>query len=136
MKHEELLIAAIRKLEDEGFRIIRLDRRIVPDAIAIKDNEVIAIEAETGMSGIYLTRKKMMNSQYDSTIIVTRPYSQCYHRPEVYYRVFELFKKGGHSYREIRRIVMDEFDLESLSVSTIHDWRKGKKKPLSLLNTI
>ena len=133
-EHERLLTMAIEKLKAEGFRIIRLDHRIVPDAIAIKDNSIIAIEAETGASGVYLTKKKIKNSQYDEMVIVTKPYNQYYHKAKVYHRVLELAKEEKYSYREIREKVMKEFNLESLSISTVHDWIKGLKKPLTLLN--
>lgn len=135
-EHERLLIEAIKKLEQAGFRVIRLDHEVVPDAIAIKNNKVIAVEASTDFANIYLTKRKMKHSQYDEEIIVTKPFDQRYHKPEVYYKVLELAKKKKHSLRQIRKIVMVEFGLKALSVSTVHDWIKGQKKPLTLLNTI
>jgi len=133
-EHEKLLIAAIKRLENEGFRVIRLDHRIIPDAIAIKENHVVAVEASIGTTNVYLVKRKLKDSEYDEEIIITRPYDQHYHDAKVYYRVLKLFKEHKYSYREIREIVIKEFNLKSLSCSTVHDWIKGLKKPLTLLN--
>lgn len=134
LTHEKMLLAGIEELKKQGFRIIRLDRRIIPDAIAIKEKEVIAIEASTNPTNVWLVKKKFESgSQYDAEIIITKPYDIQYHSPDTYYRVLELHKEEIHSYREIRRTIMKEFNLKTLSVSTIHDWIKGNKRPLTLL---
>jgi len=133
-EHEKMLIKTIRILESEGFRVIRLDRRIIPDAIAIKGKKVTAIEVSTSQTSVSITKRKISGSQYDSELIVTRPYNQHYHKPEVYFRVLELAKQNKYSYRTIRAMVMKEFNLASLGITTIHEWIKGKKKPLTLLN--
>jgi len=132
--HEKLLRAGIKAMEDQGFRVIRLDRRIIPDAIAVKEKEIIALEADTNPTNIWLTKRRFdKGSQYDAEIIITKPYSSQYHKAETYYRVLELHQEGKYSYREIRRKVMQELQLKSLSVSIIYDWIKGRKKPLTLL---
>jgi len=132
-EHEEILQSAINELRKQGFRIIRLDHRIVPDALAIKDKEVIAVESETTYTGIWLTRRKLEDSQYDAEIIVTRPLNAHLFNPEVYYEVLRLMREGK-SYRETKRFVIEKFQLKSLSVATIHNWLKGKSKPVTLRN--
>lgn len=129
--HEELLVSAIQSLETQGYRVIRLDRRIVPDAIAIKNSEVIAIEADTSPTKVWLTKRKFESekSQYDAEIIVTKPYNSYYHTPKVYYRVLELYNSGDYSFREVKEKVMKEFELKTLAISTIHDWVKRRKIP-------
>lgn len=132
--HEQLLRAGIKAMEDQGFRVIRLDRRLVPDAIAIKEEEIVALEADTTPTSVWLsTRRFDKGSQYDAEIIITKPYSSQYHKAETYYRVLELYQQKEYSYREIRRKIMKELQLKSLSISTICDWIKGRKKPLTLL---
>lgn len=119
-------------MKKEGFRIIRLDRRMVPDAIAIKKDSVVAVEVDTNPTNIWLTRRKFKGgSQYDEEIIVTRPYNDHYHTPETYYEALRL-RKSGNSYREIRDNLVKKFNLEHLAVSTIVDWVKGRKRPLGV----
>ncbi len=130
--HEELLLAGIKAMEDQGYRVVRMDRRVIPDAICIKDNQVVALEADTSPSNVWLSRRKYGNTrQYDEQIIVTRPFSTQFHKKETYDRVMELYLEGN-SYREIKRKVMGEFDLKTLSVSTVYDWIKGRKRPITL----
>jgi len=127
-EHEYMLQKAIDELKKQGYRIIRLDHRIIPDAIAIKQKEVIAVESETSMSGIWLTRRKFENSQYDAEIVITRPLKQCFHTPETYKEVLKL-SKTGKSYREIQKLLKEKYKLKSLAISTIHSWIKGIKMP-------
>jgi hypothetical protein len=42
-RHEEVLIAKIKELEHDGFRVRRLDGKLA-DALAIKDNTLYAVE--------------------------------------------------------------------------------------------
>jgi len=129
--HEELLRQAIEKLKSEGFRVIRLDRRVVPDAIAIKDNEVVAVEASTSFPNIYLTKRKFEDgtSQYDAEIIVTRKLSDHYHSIREY-NWARLFRDKGMSYTQIQKELEKEFK-RHVPRSLICDWVKGKKKPLT-----
>jgi len=128
-EHESILQSTINELRKQGFRVIRLDHRIVPDAIAIKERSVSAIEVETSMTGLSLTRRKFDGSQYDDEIIVTRPLNPHYHKMEVYNEAIAL-SKANKSYREIRRFLKEKYALETLAISTIHDWIKGKQRPI------
>jgi len=131
-EHDIMLRMAIKKLKASGFRVIRLDRRNIPDAIAINSSKIYAVEVYTRCANVHLAKRILKDSQYDEEIIVTKKYDEHYHKPEVYYKVLALRKKN-ESYRAIRRKVMREFNLNHLSISTIVDWVKGKKKPLTLL---
>ena len=127
-EHEKMLQTAINQMKQQGYRIIRLDHRTIPDAIAINDKEIIAMESETSSSGVWLSRRKLEDSQYDAEIIITRPLDAHYFEPKVYYEVLKLLKEGN-SYRETKRLVIEKFQLESLSIATIHNWLRGKCKP-------
>ncbi len=128
-EHERMLQSAINELIKQGFRVIRLDHRVIPDAIAVKNKEIIAVESETSGTGIWLSRRKLEDSQYDAEIIITRPLEAHYFEPEVYHEVIRLVKEGN-SYRETKRLVTEKFKLKSLSLSTVNKWVKGKSKPL------
>lgn len=132
VSHEKLLQAGIKEMKKQGFRVIRLDRRKVPDAIAIKDSEVVAIEASTNPTNIWLTKRAFdkKGSQYDAEIIVTKKYSDHYHTKEEYEYALKL-RKSGNSYREIKRLFESLFGVP-VSVSTLHDWCEGKSKPLGI----
>jgi Holliday junction resolvase len=129
--HEQLLQCAINAMENQGYRVIRLDRREIPDAIAIGNNEIVAIEAETNPSGVWLLKKNFEKShhQYDSEIVVANPLlrSRKSHSKEEYFRVLEL-RKGGCSYTEIQTHFQFEFN-KHLCRSLIHKWVRGKSKP-------
>jgi len=130
--HEELLINAIKELQKQGFRIIRLDRRAVPDAIAIKEQEVVAVEADANPTSIWLTKKKFENgtSQYDGEIVVTKPYSEHYHTSGEYVLALQL-RSEGRSYREIQRILKEKTG-RPIPTSLLHYWIKGRSKPLTV----
>ena len=127
-EHETQLQSAINELKKQGYRIIRLDHRIVPDAIAISDKEVVVVESETSWAGTWLSRRKLKDSQYDAEIIITRPLNQHYHTREVYNEVLNL-SKSGKSYREIQRLMKEKHKLKTLAVTTIHNWIKGRSQP-------
>lgn len=121
--------AGIKTLTKEGYRVIRLDRRKVPDAIAVKDSDVIAVEADTSPTSIWLTRKAFDKgvSQYDAEIIVTKPYSEHFHARAEYMLALEL-RKQGMSFRAMKRLLEEKFP-RRFSTSILHDWCSGRKKP-------
>ncbi|MDG6939882.1 MAG: hypothetical protein JRN39_05735 [Nitrososphaerota archaeon] len=128
--HEELLQAGVRELQKQGSRIIRLDKRPIPDAIAIKDNFAVVVEADTHPTSAWLTEQKFIDGSeyYDELITITQPFSEPYYKAATYRGVFQL-RKHGRSLREIRKIIGEEAGRKP-SVATIHDWLKGKKQPL------
>ena len=127
-EHEKILQEGIQALESKGYRVIRLDHRVVPDAIALKGKMVLAVEASTSISNIFLTKRKFnTGSQYDEEVIVTRPFSERFHLINEYN--FVIAEYGKHSsYREIRHNFKQKFG-KNISVSTIHDWIKGESRP-------
>jgi len=92
------------------------------------------VEADISPTNVYLTRRKIETgqSQYDAEIIITKPFSEHYHSAEEYFSALEL-RKDGFSYRKIQRVLKERFGRD-IPHSLIHDWIKGKKKPLTLLN--
>jgi len=129
--HEALLEAAMRELRRQGFRLIRLDRRAVPDAIAFKGQDVIAVEADTSPTSVWLTRRKFESgqSQYDAEIIVTKPFSDHYHSWREYHAAIDL-RKEGLSYKAIQRTLKERFG-RHVPLSLINGWIKGKTKPIT-----
>ena len=130
-EHEKMLQIAIKEMKLQGYRVIRLDRRIVPDAIAINEKEIVAIESDTTFTGVAFARRRLENSQYDAEIVVTKPLDQYYFEPDIYKEVIKLMNEG-HSFRETRKIAMEKFHLKSLSIATIHNWLKDRCRPPSL----
>lgn len=55
--HQESIIKIMAELRKEGYRVFNVRGRKVPDAIAIKGDEVIAIESLIGSSAGYGDRK-------------------------------------------------------------------------------
>ena len=130
--HEEILRAAINALQGQGFRVIRLDRRKVPDAIAIKSDEVLAVEASTNPTNIWLTRRAFEKgtSQYDAELIATKPYSKHFHTREEYLLALEL-RKQGMSYIAMSRVLQEKFG-RGFCLSLLHSWCSGAKRPLGV----
>ena len=132
IKHEQMLQAAIKNMQQQGFRVIRLDKRKVPDAIAFKETEVLAIEADTNPTSVWLTRRAFENgtSQYDAEVIVTKPYSNHYHTKEEYFFALSL-RKEGKSYQEMSRLLEEKFG-RKFCLSLLYSWCSFKKKPLHI----
>ena len=130
--HEEILQTAINTIKKQGFRVIRLDRRKVPDAIAIKNDEVVAIEANTNPTNVWLTRRayEIGTSQYDAELIATKPYSKHYHAHEEYLLALEL-RKQGMSYPNMSRVLQEKYG-RGFCLSLLHDWCNGNARPLGI----
>lgn len=76
-KHEELLIEVRNELINDGYRVIRLYGRS-PDAIAIKDNKIIAVEVlgityrhNEYKKGWTYTQKRKDYDMFDEVLIKT-----------------------------------------------------------------
>lgn len=127
-EHEELLLAGMEAMRKQGYRVIRLDKRIVPDAIAVKDDQVVALEAATNATTVWLSKQKIQpQTQYDETLVITKPYSDRYYPRGAYQRALEL-RRMGYTYSHIRDVIFREFGKRP-SFSTLHDWTTGTKKP-------
>jgi len=136
-KHERILIKTIEILKKNGLRVIRLDNRTVPDAVAIDfhNKTVSAIEASTRPSNIYLTRHKYerLPRQFDEEIIATLlpPKRRQSKDPKAYFLALEL-KAKGYTERAIRKEVELKTG-EKVSNGTIHYWVTGQSRPWSVI---
>lgn len=126
MSHEELLRTVLEKLREAGLYVVRLDGREIPDAFIVVNNKPIAIEIE--MDG---SPKYSRNSQFDG-IITIGPMKKYYHdhKPKTYLKVIQL-RKEGTSYPKIKEY-METVANVKLSLSTIHDWCRGKSRPRTI----
>ncbi len=128
-KHEEILQKAINELEKNGLRVIRLDSRTVPDAIAIdfENRKVSAVEASTNPTNIWLTKMKYnrVPVQFDEEIIATtvlrHPKQKSY---KAYILALEL-RKQGMTERKIQDEIKKRLD-EKVSRGTVHYWISGQ----------
>lgn len=135
-KHEEILSGAIKIFREQGLRVIRLDKRTVPNAIVVDfDNKKIdALEASTNIVNIYLTRMKYERSQkqFDEEIIAT-PYPKKRKRGksiEAYFLALKL-RKQGFTERGIQKEIHKKLG-EHCSSGIIHYWVTGKCRPYSV----
>lgn len=133
-KHEKILQVAIEKLRESGYRVIRLDKRRRPDAIAVdfKNKKIIAVEASTNAVNYHFVRKRV-RGQFDEDIIITDQYSNRYYSREAYLLALQL-RKEGKIYNEIRDAIEEKFGKRP-SNSTIHDWTTGRKAPPEVSHT-
>jgi len=120
-KHEKLLIEAIEVLRDKGIRVIRLDKRTIPDAFIIMNNKVIAIEIETDGSPKY-----SRNSEFDEIISITPRRENEGVRSQAYLTAIRL-RKEGKTYHQIKKYLSDIG--VHVGISTLHDWIRGKSIP-------
>jgi hypothetical protein len=132
--HESILTKAIDIIETSGLRVIRIDKRKHPDAIAIDFNtrSIIAIEAETNPTGIYLTRRAYLNipQGYDDEIIVTTQLASPRIKSMNAYRLCLSLRTSGKTIRDIKRTIKTTLG-EDVAIGTLHKWICGNSKPLS-----
>jgi hypothetical protein len=144
LDHEALIQKMITEHESEGYRVIRLDKRIIPDAIALRDNKVIALEADTSKNGHNATvRKYEEDNQYDDAVFESSFWEINYttndsnyngiikRRPrfssEHHARVLEL-RRSGATYKQIQEALIKEFG-RPISFPAIYNWITGKSAP-------
>jgi len=129
-KHETILRDVVSELRKKGYLVYRLDKRNIPDAFYIDDNgEAVAVEIETDI-GPRWTRWKKGTSNFQKIIVVgpVKKYKRDY--SEIYFRVFELRKKGK-TQLEIKNDIEKEFGVK-LGQSTISEWLRGKYRPYNI----
>ncbi|MFQ6074885.1 MAG: hypothetical protein ACE5Z5_01950 [Candidatus Bathyarchaeia archaeon] len=126
-KHEELLKEYMKRFEEEGCRVIRLDKMGVPDAILVKNGEVSALLIETkGISELRYdeTRELRNYSEFDKQIIVMpKPRGRSVRE----YRWVQRLYKEGYNKKQISEIT-------EIPYSVVWDWLAGNYKPLSIKN--
>jgi hypothetical protein len=123
IEHEKVLAGAISALKEHGFRVIRLDKRVYPDAIASKGSTLIAVEAETGS----VSGKGRPFTDFDATVIVQRKVAPKYHTMTEYRAALAL-RNQGLTYTQIVRELTTRFK-RPFSRNIIFWWCKGKGRP-------
>lgn len=125
-KHEKMLVSAIKELRNAGLRVVRLNSRTIPDAFILKgDGKIIAVEIETDGSKIH-----SRSPEFDGVITVSKQKEWKNHKPETYFKVISLRKKCM-SYPKIKEYMQKTYGVK-LSLSTLHDWCRGKSRPRSI----
>ena len=126
-KHEKILCEALEIMMEKGIRVIRLDTRIIPDAFAVIDGKVIAIEVETDNSPKY-----SRHSQFDEVITLTPQIENEDARVKAYLTSIRLRKEGKtlHYIKDYLRDIGIH-----VGISTLHDWLRGKSLPPNIYIT-
>ena len=90
-QHMDKLKEVIKELENNGYRVIDLENKS-PDAIAIKDNEVIAVEV--------LSRQYDMKRGRWKKHFTTKKKKEIYHMFDgLIIRTFKITKKDNSPYK-------------------------------------
>lgn len=74
--HFDRIENEVEKLKAQGFRVIPITR-VIPDMIAIKDNQVYAIEVEYNQPNYKKYRNETMKSRYDAVMWILRGNVNC-----------------------------------------------------------
>ena len=127
-EHENILRKVIEVVRKEGYTVVRLDHRNIPDAFYIEDGKPIAIEVETDQSKPYARCP-----EFEGILLVKGRTNKHDHKGWVYEKVFEL-RKHGKSMRAIKKEIMEKYNIK-LSLATIHDWLRGKTIPRTIVIT-
>jgi len=121
-KHERLLTKVIDAIKEEGYTVVRLDKREIPDAFYIENGKPVAIEIETDISKPFSRL-----SEFDKVLLVNKELAKTYHSGQTYKTVLEL-RKENKSYREIQTEMQNVHGIH-IPISLIHSWIKGTKLP-------
>jgi len=121
-KHEERLCKAIDKYKNQGFRVIRLDKRTVPDAILIKDNLVFALEIDT--ESHYAAHQSSLGKhknwdEFDE-VWISIPKMKG-HTIEEYERALKMHNKGTNLFKISKEM--------KIPYSVLWDWVHKQAKP-------
>lgn len=128
-KHEEALLKVMESLKLAGWKVIRLDRRNIPDLIAISNKGIVAIEIESCLKNMYYCKAKYEGSPYYDQIFIVKPMKKrdlkscVFFSQEEYNRAIEL-RKEGKSLTKIQEIMMREFNRKP-AMGTLHKWFTG-----------
>jgi Holliday junction resolvase len=136
-KHNEILEDIITEFRSKGFRVIHLNKKPIPDAIAIKDDKTVGIEVTASNLDTKIYSKKLKYTKFgfetdDLTIIAKSLSSVSKIPPEAYYYALELRKKD-YGLDNIQKELESRFKVK-ISKPAISRWCKGDVKPLSVRN--
>jgi hypothetical protein len=137
MKHDEILEEVLAEFKSRGYKVIHLNRKPIPDAIAIKNNKTAMIEVTGSDLKTKIYSKKLKYKQYgfetDDLVLIGKGVPNQYKIPaEAYYYALELRKKGW-TYSTISEELEKRFKCK-ISTASICLWVKGTNKPLSIRN--
>jgi len=124
IEHERILADTIAVLRAHGYRVIRLDKNVYPDAVALQGDKTIAVEADAGRG----TTNRDAFEGFDQTLIVQKPLNKRYHTVEEYKAALRM-RKSGLTYDKIANELSLKFK-RKFSRNIVHCWCKGKAKPL------
>ncbi|MHB1908004.1 MAG: hypothetical protein ACYCQJ_03920 [Nitrososphaerales archaeon] len=91
-EHSEYPQRAIESLTEQCFRVIKFDK-VVPDAIALRDKEITAIEIQTYGANRPLSAPTCYQDLYH-TIVVAREHHNRHHNQIEFNRALELRRQG------------------------------------------
>lgn len=129
-KHEKALTKVMELLELAGWRVIRLDKRTIPDLIAISNREVIAIEIETALTSVYVKKTNYKGSPFYDEVYIVKPSvkvrleNSTYFTQDEYDRAIRL-RKEGKTLTQIRELMGEEFGRKP-AMGTLHKWFSGE----------
>lgn len=137
-KHDDMLEDVLEDFRAKGFKVIHLNRKPIPDAIAIKGDKTVMIEVTASKLKGKTYSKKLKYKQFgfetDDLIIIAKNLpSVSKIPPEAYYYALELRKKCW-KYKDIQRELEEKFKVK-VCLALLSRWFKGDVKPLSVRNT-
>lgn len=128
-KHEEILLTLIEEIQKKGLRVIRLDKRIVPDAIAIdfRNKKVIGLEASTNSTSVCITKTKYpanFEDDFDEVLLAypTKKGKYLSYPSTLKLKAIKMREKG----LSIKRI---QTELQVKSYASVWNWCHGKQLP-------
>lgn len=126
-KHNRLLEKVMESVRKEGYTVVRLDNRNIPDAFYInEEGKPIAIEIQTDQSIPYARCP-----EFFGILLVRKKYKKFYHNAETYSLVFKL-RKEGLTIRQIQAEVKKRIGVH-INLSSINDWLRGKSIPNNIV---
>jgi Holliday junction resolvase len=136
-EHDEILEDVLTEFRIRGFRVIHLNRKPIPDAIAIKNDKTIMIEVTASNLEQKKFQKKAKYIKFgfetdDLVIIAKNLPSVSKVPPEAYYYALELRKKCW-KYKDIQKELEEKFKIK-ICLAVLCKWFKGNSKPLSVRN--
>lgn len=137
-EHDDLLEDVLAEFRARGFRVIHLNRKPIPDAIAVKGDKTVMIDVTSSNCKGTKYSKRWKYQKYgfetDDLIIIAKNLpSVAKIPPEAYYYALELRKKS-YPYAQIQKELETKFKVK-ISIPSLCRYFKGDVKPLSVRNT-
>lgn len=129
-EHEKALIKVMELLELAGWRVVRLDKRTIPDLIAVSNKKIVAIEVETALTSVYVKETNYKGSPFYDEVYIVKPSikkrlgSSIYFTQDEYDEAVKL-RKEGKTLTQIRELMGKKFGRKP-SMGTLHKWFSGE----------